>query len=89
MDHVEMFRPSIEDIAWHKSGIFKIASPAFTCDQEPAAAAALSRRAIEKGVTVGFVHISPTLPINVPTPRPDVQKTNSSLALALVPAFLR
>ena len=30
MDHVKLLGPSIEIIAWHKAGIFKLGSPAFS-----------------------------------------------------------
>jgi len=34
MDHVKLLGPSIEDIAWHKAGIFKPGSLAFSTFQE-------------------------------------------------------
>ena len=89
MDHVEQLGPSIENIAWHKAGIFKYGSPAFSTLQEPAAAAVLRHRASEKGVALKFVNTDPALPANARALRPDVQRTNSSLALALVTAFLQ
>lgn len=88
MDHVEQLGPSIENIAWHKSGIFKPGSPAFSTLQESAAAEVLKDRAAKKGVTLDFVNVSPLLPTNARALKPEVQRTNSSLALALVSAFL-
>ncbi|KAL8969056.1 MAG: hypothetical protein Q9197_004549, partial [Variospora fuerteventurae] len=52
MDHVEQLGPLIENIAWHKAGIFKHGSPAFSTFQEPAAATVLQQRASEKNVTL-------------------------------------
>jgi folylpolyglutamate synthase len=89
MDHVEQLGPSIENIAWHKSGIFKPGSPAFSTLQESAAAEVLKDRAAKKGVTLDFVNVSPLLPTNARALKPEVQRTNSSLALALVSAFQR
>lgn len=88
MDHVEQLGPSIDNIAWHKAGIFKSGRPAFSTPQEPLAAAVLERRASEKNVPLEFIDIDPLLPLNAPALRPQVQKTNASLALALTRSFL-
>ena len=88
MDHVEQLGPSIENIAWHKAGIFKHGSPAFSAPQEPAAAAVLQYRATEKEVALRFVDINGVLPVNASALMANVQILNSSLALALVSAFL-
>jgi folylpolyglutamate synthase len=88
MDHVEMLGPSIEDIAWNKAGIFKAGSPAYSVLQEPAATKVLRRRAVEKGVTLEFVTVSPALPANAKAIKPEVQRINCSLALQVVKAFL-
>ncbi|KAL9119008.1 MAG: hypothetical protein Q9187_004435, partial [Circinaria calcarea] len=88
MDHVELFGPLLENIAWHKAGIFKSGSPAFSTSQEPEATAMLESRAAEKKVTLKFINIDPTLPANAPALKPEVQRVNCSLALALVNAFL-
>lgn len=88
MDHVEQLGPSIETIAWHKAGVFKHGTPAFSTLQEPAAAEVLRHRAAEKEVALNFVNVDPALPANTRALKPEVQRTNSSLALALVGAFL-
>lgn len=88
MDHVEQLGPSIQNIAWHKAGIFKHGSPAFSTPQEPAVAAVLQRRAAEKEVSLKYSDVSSALPANAPALVVDVQRINSSLALALVDAFL-
>jgi folylpolyglutamate synthase len=88
MDHVKQLGPSIENIAWHKAGIFKPGAPAFSTFQEPAVAAMLQSRAAEKGVTLEFVGVDPTLPAKSRILGPKVQRKNCSLALALVGAFL-
>lgn len=74
MDHIEQLGPTIENIAWHKAGIFKSGSPAFSSDQEPAAAAVLQCRAAEKRAELKFIPIDPTLPTNAHALKPEVQK---------------
>jgi len=88
MDHVKQLGPSIENIAWHKAGIFKSGRPAFSSPQEPLAAAMLERRANERDVVLEYVSVDPLLPVNASALRPRVQRTNASLALALTRAFL-
>ncbi|XP_072180455.1 folylpolyglutamate synthase, mitochondrial-like [Diadema setosum] len=52
IDHVNYLGHTIEEIAWHKSGIFKNGRPAFTVAQDAGAMQVLVRRAAEKGVTL-------------------------------------
>lgn len=89
MDHVEQLGPLIENIAWHKAGIFKHGSPAFSTFQEPAAATVLQQRANEKNVALQFIGVNPTLPHNSLALKPEVQRTNCSLAIALASTFLK
>ncbi|KAL8856796.1 MAG: hypothetical protein Q9178_006633 [Gyalolechia marmorata] len=89
MDHVEQLGPKIENIAWHKAGIFKHGSPAFSSFQEPAAATVLQQRANEKNVELQFIGVNPTLPNNTLALKPEVQRTNCSLAIALASTFLK
>ena len=88
LDHIAQLGPSIENIAWHKAGIFKTGTPAFCAPQDPAVASILQNRAAEKGVSLKFVEEDPSLPIDAKTLQVPVQKTNCSVALALVSAFL-
>lgn len=88
LDHVAQLGPSIENIAWHKAGIFKSGTPAFSAPQEPGPAAVLQARAAEKGVELRFVEVDPSLRGDVQALQPPVQRTNCSVALALVRAFL-
>ena len=90
LDHVEQLGPTIGNIAWHKAGIFKTASPAFSTAQELEATRMLESRAREKGVDLNFVmDLDPALPESALTLKPGVQNTNASLALALTNAFLK
>lgn len=88
LDHTDQLGPSIEDIAWHKAGIFKSGSPAFSTSQGPAAQNVLLRRAAERNVALNFVSIDSTLPFTAPALMPEVQRINASLALSLVNCFL-
>jgi folylpolyglutamate synthase len=62
MDHIAQLGPTIEDIAWHKAGIFKHRAPAFSAPQEPGPAAVLRKRAAEKEVELTFVPVHTSLP---------------------------
>ena len=88
MDHVDQLGPTLKNIAWHKGGILKEGTPAFSSLQEPLATAILQQRANEKNVTLNFVDISLSLPPASQLLDTQAQKVNSSLALALVDAFL-
>lgn len=89
MDHVEQLGPSIEDIAWHKAGILKQGTPAFSSPQEPSVATVLQKRANEKNVALKVIDVSSSLPASARVLNVDVQKINSSLALALANSFLK
>ena len=88
IDHVAMLGGTIDEIAWHKAGIFKSGTPAFTVSQPPAAMEVLRKRAVEK--SVDLTHI-PRLS-NVGKTRlglaADFQEINASLAIALAAAHL-
>ena len=88
MDHIAQLGPTIEDIAWHKAGIFKHRAPAYSAPQEPGPAAVLRKRAAEKEVELTFVPVHTSLP-NAKVLDVPVQKVNCSLALAVTNAFLR
>ena len=88
MDHVEQLGGSIENISWHKAGILKSGTPAFSSGQVPEAAAVLRQRAIDKEVALNFVAVDPALPHDAPNLKPEAQKVNSSLALSLTNCFL-
>ncbi|XPS92844.1 Tetrahydrofolate synthase [Ascochyta lentis] len=88
MDHVKQLGPTLENIAWHKAGIFKIGTRAFSSPQEASAAEVLRNRASEKAIDVHFVDNDSSLPANALQLKPDVQRTNCSVALAAVRHFL-
>lgn len=89
LDHVAQLGPTVEDIAWHKSGIFKPGAPAFAVVQEPGPAEVLRKRAAERNTTLTFVSPSDTLPANNRVLSVPVQRLNCSLALQLASTFLQ
>jgi folylpolyglutamate synthase len=88
LDHVKQLGSSLESIAWHKAGIFKSGALAFASPQEPEAAKMLRKRASDLGVKLEFVDREPSLADHLMHLEPDVQRTNCSLALAVVRSFL-
>ncbi|CZS92453.1 related to folylpolyglutamate synthetase [Rhynchosporium agropyri] len=88
MDHVALLGSTIQKIAWHKAGIFKSGSRAYSTLQDPEVARVLQQRAFEKGVMLEFVGIDSALPTNTAALKPVVQRVNCSLALAVVRAWL-
>ncbi len=75
-------KATIEEIAWHKSGIFKTGCPAFSVQQQPLAREVLCCRATEGGAPLTFVEISPELAVtNFPS---EVQRENAALAKVLL-----
>ena len=90
MDHIAQLGPTIENIAWHKAGVFRKGALAFSAPQVPKVVEVLNRRAKEKESTLEYVvDINPLLPSNAPALKPEVQSANASLALALCNGFLK
>lgn len=92
LDHVAQLGPDIENIAWHKSGIFKSGVPAFSAPQPQSVAAVLQERAEEKETRCDFVHTDDDLLDRINLPEvlaAPVQRLNCSLALALTKSFLQ
>ncbi|KAJ6003590.1 folylpolyglutamate synthase [Penicillium canescens] len=83
-DHVRHLGPEIEDIAWHKAGIFKPRCPAISSPQEETVARALRQRANEKKVPLSFVEHDLSLSFVEPdSSLSEFQKENCSLAIAV------
>lgn len=89
MDHVAQLGPTIDDIAWHKSGIFKPGVPAFSAPQDPGPVEVMRRRAEEKNVPLKFVSNYEMLPKNKKVLAVPVQRINCSLALEVARCFLQ
>lgn len=88
MDHIAALGPTIEDIAWHKAGIFKPRVPAYSVMQEAGPSEVLRRRAAEKNTELRFVSASSTLPFNRKVLGVPVQRLNCSLALQMASSFV-
>ncbi|PSR84378.1 Mur ligase [Coniella lustricola] len=84
-DHLVDLGPSIENVAWHKAGIFKEGSRAFTVPQQPKVLSILQGRATDKQLALEVVDIDSRLPIAFSS---SVQRSNCSLAKAVANAFL-
>ncbi|KFZ22961.1 hypothetical protein V502_02562 [Pseudogymnoascus sp. VKM F-4520 (FW-2644)] len=89
IDHVDILGHTIEEIAWHKAGILKHGSPAFSVEQLPAAAAVVAQRAKEKDARVEIVHVDPRLKDVRITPDAKFQKQNASLAISLTETVMK
>lgn len=90
MDHVEQLGPTIQDIAWHKAGIFKKGTPSFSMSQDSDIATILEKRAHEKQSHLEFIQSDDLVGNNdLPAMRTAVQRKNASLALKLADCFLQ
>ena len=95
MDHLDQLGKTMESIAWHKSGVFKSASPGpdvFVAARQPEGAhAVLAERAGEKGKRMVDVDVHP----QIASGEVDVglegtfQKLNASVGCAVAAAYLR
>lgn len=88
MDHALQLGPTIENIAWHKSGIFKSGAPAFSVEQGHQVSEVLRRRANEKNVSLEFVDDDTVKNNDVLAMKTTIQRRNASLAQRLVNALL-
>lgn len=90
IDHVQVLGKTIEEIAWHKAGIFKPGTAAFSVPQPHGALSVLQKRAEERAVsslTIVPEHEALSgikLGLNG-----EFQKSNASLAIALANEYLK
>ena len=97
IDHVNVLGETIEEIAWHKAGIFKApkgsrGADAFTVwSQPPKAMAVLEKRAEEKSVTLNKVSLHSDIESGLVKLglAGEFQKMNASLAVEAAAAHLR
>ena len=89
IDHVAMLGHTIEEIAWHKAGIIKSGTQAFTVPQPPKAMQVLQERASESGVKLAVVERHADLEEITLGLAADFQKSNASLAIAVAAAHLQ
>lgn len=89
LDHVQQLGSSLESIAWHKAGIFKPGARAIAAPAVPEAATMLRNRAAEKGERLEIVADDPDLPEGAMVLKPDVLRTNCSVAVSAARAFIQ
>lgn len=93
IDHTTMLGTTIEQIAWHKGGIIKTGTRAFTPPQPPSAEKVLSQRAADKGSPLDVVSEHPDLRAGHSQVKlglaGDFQYINASVAVATAAEFLR
>ncbi|WYZ44407.1 hypothetical protein EsH8_VII_000843 [Colletotrichum jinshuiense] len=89
IDHVFALGDTVGKIAWHKAGIMKKGSRAFTVEQVPEAQAVLEKRAGEKGVEMETVGVDARLAGVGIKPDAAFQKRNASLAIRLAETALQ
>jgi folylpolyglutamate synthase len=91
IDHTAMLGSTLPEIAWHKAGIFKPGSIAFSAPQKEEAVKVLRERAAEKGEDLHVIDLHPALAngsIKLGLSA-DFQKINASVAIAAAAAHLR
>ncbi|KAF8242732.1 FolC bifunctional protein [Wilcoxina mikolae CBS 423.85] len=88
IDHTVVLGDTIDKIAWHKAGIFKAGSSAFTVPQVPDAMAVVEQRAEEKGVKLEKVNHHPEINAVNFKSGASFQRMNASLAIHLAAAVL-
>lgn len=92
LDHVNVLGHTLEEIAWHKSGIFKNGSIAATVPQEEVILEVLQRRAGEKNVAGNLQVITDQAVLEYGVKvDPDMryQRYNAGLAIFLAETYLK
>ena len=92
IDHVDTLGATLDKIAWHKAGIFKAGSPAFTIPQEALAMPVLASRAAERSAPLQVldpvVYRQQLAAVKL-TPAEEFQRKNAALAISLAATVLR
>ena len=83
IDHEALLGDTIEQIAWHKAGIFKPDVPAFTVEQPEAALKVLQERATERQTDLYVVPLHTAIDSIELGLQGQFQKLNASLAVAI------
>ncbi|KAG7153125.1 Folylpolyglutamate synthase like protein [Verticillium longisporum] len=85
-DHLQELVGTIENIAWHKGGIFKTGSRALSVRQDPAVTEVLKERGNDRNVDIRIFKASDHLPGHF---QDATQAINASLAKEACDEFLR
>ncbi|KAK9708737.1 hypothetical protein QE152_g27043 [Popillia japonica] len=88
IDHTNLLGSTIEEIAWHKSGIFKENSKAYTVPQPANAMKILLERSKERKTSIEVIHPFVTIEDNGRS-IPEVFNLNASLAVTLAYSWLK
>jgi folylpolyglutamate synthase len=92
LDHVNVLGSELRSIAWHKAGIFKQDSPAYTVEQDSVALEVLKERAEEKNILGPLGIVSERLVADyavIVSPDLAFQRQNASLAIVLSESCLK
>ncbi|KAL5436603.1 hypothetical protein PMIN06_010802 [Paraphaeosphaeria minitans] len=91
IDHTAMLGSTLPEIAWHKAGIFKPGSVAFSAPQKEEAITVLQERAKERDTELHVIDVHPDLASNKIKLglSASFQKINASVAIAVAAAHLR
>ena len=89
IDHTAMLGNTLPEIAWHKAGVFKAGSAAYTAPQPEEALAVLRNRAQEKDVKLTVAKEHPEIGKIKLGLDAEFQKINASLAIQIAAAHLR
>jgi len=91
IDHTAMLGSTLAEIAWHKSGIFKDGSVAFSAPQKEEAITVLEQRAKDRNTKLHVIDVHPSLANNEVKLglSASFQKINASVAIAVAAAQLR
>ncbi|PQE27156.1 folylpolyglutamate synthase protein [Rutstroemia sp. NJR-2017a WRK4] len=92
MDHIRVLGPTIEDVAWHKGGVFSSHAKAFALHGEATIERVLAERAKERDTEVEFVNtesVQGRLPSGEEILETEVMRMNCALAIKLVDELLR
>jgi folylpolyglutamate synthase len=89
IDHMTKLGKTLEEISWHKAGIFKTNCPALSVQQLPECFGVLERRAKEKQTQVRCVPLNTELTRVKIQPAEQYQYQNASLAVAVCEEILK
>lgn len=91
IDHTAMLGSTLPEIAWHKAGIFKPGTVAFSAPQKEEAITVLHERAKERNTKLHVIDVHPDLANNKIKLGLSAafQKINASVAIATAAAHLR
>ncbi|RPA83955.1 FolC bifunctional protein [Ascobolus immersus RN42] len=88
VDHTAVLGNTLEEIAWHKAGIFKEGAVALSVPQLKEALEVLKKRAEEKGLQLQVVEKNPEVTLEDLGLKAEYQLENASLAVQVAGSYL-